>query len=574
MKNHSMATVIIILLTLGVVLFAGCINQETPKAGGSVVITGPAQNPVPVIEGTIKSAGDLILTQADFGQDYKVRSRVDNPDVLVNLTSHFPADWNQSKQDEYNILLQKKLEETKNYKKNGLIDFSTVYWTRTDSGGNNTGYGNTEAFVFTNTTNAALFFEKQSSDRCEMTPPNCFRSIQGLGDQALEWTGNGIVNAQYIVRINNAVVTASADHQAEALVAAEKIVVKARNAQSEQIQTPVTFEKPLLPPPSPTAIITTSDHDACSPVTITQTDGTQVTLPCQPHRIIVANANAAEMLIAIGAGDRIVGVTDSTQNVTYVMDKLPSVESIGNWQIPNIERILSLHPDVVIAYSSYKPKNLDQLTAVNITVISLDYYKLNQLPSDAREMGKLTGKTVEAEGYAQMVENATDLVAQRVHTIPPEQYPSTYFESYMDYTAASRGSGSDDMLKASGGKNIAGDTPSSSIKVSPEWVVSQKPEFVMKVVSSSETRSLAEIVQILNNRNGWDNIPAVQQTKVYAISNDVEYGPRAYIGLVYMAKILHPDVFRDIDPRKMLDEYARKYVAGADIETPVYPEPK
>lgn len=352
------------------------------------------------------------------------------------------------------------------------------------------------------------------------------------------------------------------------------VPVKTPSPESVQTLTPNSTSKTAIPTSMPLTPISSTYNGNCSPVTITQSDGTQVTLPCQPRRIIVTNANAAEMLIAIGAGDRIVGVTDSTENVTYIMDKLSGVEDIGNWQIPNIERILSLHPDVVIAYSSYKPKNLDQLTAVNITVVFLDCYKLNQLPSDARALGTLTGKTAEAESYAQMVENTTNLVAQRVHTIPPDQYPSAYFESYTDYTAASRGSGSDDMLKASGGKNIAGDTLYSSTQVSPEWVVSQKPDFVMKVVSSSETRSLAEIVQILKDRSGWNTIPAVQDNQVYAISNDVEYGPRAYIGLVYMAKILHPDVFRDVDPRKMLDEYAQKFVAEANIETPVYPAPK
>ena len=59
-----------------------------------------------------------------------------------------------------------------------------------------------------------------------------------------------------------------------------------------------------------------------------------VTLPCMPKRIVVTNSDAAEMLIAIGAGDRIVGVTDSTKNVSYIIKRIPDAESIGNWQVP------------------------------------------------------------------------------------------------------------------------------------------------------------------------------------------------------------------------------------------------
>ncbi len=315
----------------------------------------------------------------------------------------------------------------------------------------------------------------------------------------------------------------------------------------------------------------TRDTTTCTQVTITQTDGTLVTLPCRPERLIVANADAAELMIALGAADKIVGVTDSTLPVSYIMDKIPNATSIGNWQTPNVEQILALHPDAVITYSSYKPKNLDQLTAANITIISLDCYKLATLPSDARALGTLTGRSNAAEVYARMVEDTVAEVNTRVKTIPAGDYPSVYFESYTDYTAASNGSGSNEMLVAAGGKNIAGDSATASMQVSPEWVVARQPQYVMKVVSSSDTRPLADIVGALKNRSGWNTIPAVSNNRVYAFSNDLEYGPRAYIGLVYTAQLLHPDLFRDLHPKAMRDEYAAKYVSGTNTSVAVYP---
>ena len=314
-----------------------------------------------------------------------------------------------------------------------------------------------------------------------------------------------------------------------------------------------------------------SGPGVCTPVTITQTDGSLVTLSCHPQRLIVANADAAEMLIAFGAGDKIVGVTDSTLNVSYIMDKIPQAQSIGNWQTPNVEQILALHPDAVISYSSYKPKNLDQLTAANVTVISLDCYKLTTLPSDARALGALTGKSNEAEVYARMVEDTVAEVANRVKKIPTDNYPTVYFEGYTDYTASSNESGSGEMLIASGGENIAGDMIPASAQVSPEWVVAKQPQYVIKVVSSTNTIPLEEIVQNMKNRPGWDTIPAVQQDRVYAISSDIEYGPRAYIGLVYTAQLLHPDEFRDMHPRTMLNDYAGRYISGTNGTMMVYP---
>lgn len=308
-------------------------------------------------------------------------------------------------------------------------------------------------------------------------------------------------------------------------------------------------------------------------ITITQTDGKQVILPSRPERIIVTNSDAAEMLIALGAAESIVGVTETTKNVSYIMDKIPQAVSIGDWQTPNIERMLSLKPDAVISYASAKPKNLDQIRAANITIISLDCYRLPKLAADARAIGVLTGHEKRAEVYAQMVEDTTSLIMRRVAALPADQIPTVYFEGYSDFTAAGTGSGSDDLLMMAGGNNIAAGLSSSSPKVSAEWVVAQKPAYIMKVISAKETRPFSQIVQLMTTRTGWSTMPAVQQNRIYLFSNSVEYGPKSYIGLAYTAKILHPDLFTDIDPGSLLDDYAATYVAGTTSTVPVYPEP-
>ncbi|MEN6609783.1 MAG: ABC transporter substrate-binding protein [Methanoregulaceae archaeon] len=309
----------------------------------------------------------------------------------------------------------------------------------------------------------------------------------------------------------------------------------------------------------------------CTPVTIAQTDGTEVTLPCHPTRIIVANGNAAEMMIALGAQDRIVGVTQSTSNISYIMDKIPQAEIVGDWQVPNVEKMLALHPDVVIAYASSKPKNLDQLAAANITIIYLDCYRLSTLAHDARALGKLTGTSNEAEVYARMVEDTIAEVNGRVKKIPTGAIPEVYLESYTDFTASGPGSGSDEMLTLTGGKNIATDISTSSAKISTEWIVARQPDFIIKVISSSNQKPFSEIAAAMRNRTGWDTIPAVKNDRVYLFANDIQYGPRSYIGLVYMAQLLHPDVFRDMHPRQMLNEYAGRYVSGTNGTMIIYP---
>lgn len=321
-----------------------------------------------------------------------------------------------------------------------------------------------------------------------------------------------------------------------------------------------------------TAVVTSSGPAAsCTPVTITQTDGRQVTLPCKPRRIIVANANAAEMMIAIGAQDKIIGVTQSTTNVTYIMEKIPQAENVGDWQIPNVEKMLSLHPDAVIAYASSKPKNMDQLEAANITVIYLDCFRLSSLANDARALGTLTGQSNEAEVYARLVEDTIADVTLKVKKIPENEYPAVYSESYTDFTVSGPGSGADEMLTLAGGKNIGADISLQSAKVNTEWVVARQPDYIFKVISSTNMKPFSEIHTELMHRQGWNVIPAVRNDRVYLFANDIQYGPRSYIGLVYTAQTLHPDEFRDLHPRAMLNEYASRYVTGTNRTGMVYP---
>jgi len=329
-----------------------------------------------------------------------------------------------------------------------------------------------------------------------------------------------------------------------------------------------------IEPTHPIQETTAAPIPSGSGIVITQSDGKQVTLPARPERIIVTNSDAAEMLIALGAADTIVGITESTKNVSPVMDRIPHAESIGDWQTPNIEQMLALKPDVVISYASSKPKNLDQILAANITIVYLDCYRLPKLAQDARAIGTLTGHEVKAEVYAESVENTTALVMRRVSALSRDQLPDVYFEGYSDFTAAGTGSGSDELLMMAGGKNaIANFSTLTSPKVSAEWVVSENPDYIMKVVSSKETRPYAEIAEILKKRTGWDAIAAVKENRVYIFSSGISYGPKAYIGLAYMAKILHPDIFTDLNPDRMLDDYAGLYVPGTNTTKPVYPQP-
>jgi iron complex transport system substrate-binding protein len=311
---------------------------------------------------------------------------------------------------------------------------------------------------------------------------------------------------------------------------------------------------------------------------ITFADGNSnvLTIPETADRIISTNSDCTEMLIAIGAADKIVGVSDTVVNSPALTALLPpGVKSVGSWQTPSLETILELKPDVVICYTySTQPTNLDLLVAMNITIIALDCYKLGALESDARTLGVITGNTRQADDYANFFDNYLRLVKNRTSGLAPEQKPKVYWESYTDYSSVSGTSGGNIMIGMAGGNNVAGNYSASYPQVSAEWIVYQDPAYIFKSIAAANITSIDDFKRLQANtmgRPGFGLVDAVKSGHVYVMSGTLASGARSIIGLMYVAKILHPDLFADVDPQQALAEYAQKFLPGADKANYIYP---
>lgn len=310
---------------------------------------------------------------------------------------------------------------------------------------------------------------------------------------------------------------------------------------------------------------TNPSPEKTGPRSVTDSAGTIITLDKPAERIVVVNGNAAELLFALGAGDRIVGVSEAVRTNPTLSGRLAAIPSIGDWQSPSIEEILALHPDLVIAYASSRPKNLDQIVKTGITIAAIDCYRLDTLAGDARALGTLTGTEEKAAKYISFLNRTTDLVRERISTIPPQERPRVYFESYSDYAGQGPGTGSDTLLTCAGGRNILSSLPSGSVKVSGEWIVAENPDIFLKVLSPDKFRETgADVREKILARPGMENITAVRNGKFYILINDITYGPRSFAGLVILARIFYPDRFADLDPAVLVREYEKDFFPGSD----------
>jgi len=329
--------------------------------------------------------------------------------------------------------------------------------------------------------------------------------------------------------------------------------------------------------PSPSASVTspTSSTQSTS-VTFMDSTGSRVTLPNTADRIVATDSDVLEMLIAIGAANKVVGVDDyDAKNMPLLMAQLsPNVTDIGDWQAPDVETLLALKPDAVICYSgANQPQNYNQIVGANISIIQLDCYKINNLSHDALALGTITGNTQQATSYAGFFDQYISMVENRTSNLTVANKPTVYWEEGTDLSAAGPGSGGDDMINLAGGINIAGNLSTQYPMVDSEWIVSQNPDYIIKTPYENPANSSAfnALISAIDARPGMANVNATKNSDVYVLSSDLAYGPRSVVGLIYTAKILHPDLFKDVDPASVLTTYAQSFLQGSDRGTFIYP---
>ena len=305
-------------------------------------------------------------------------------------------------------------------------------------------------------------------------------------------------------------------------------------------------------------------------VVVTQINGEVFTLDHPAERIVLINSNAAEMLYVMGAADKVVGVSQSIADHAELGPLFAHAVSVGKWDVPDIETIGSLSPDVMIAFSTSKPLNADAIAAAGIPICYIDCYKPTTIAADVAALGVLTGNSGKAEEFISFYTGVLDAAANATAGISFS--PSVYCEGYTDYSGQAKGSGMDLLIARAGGRNVlTQEMGATSPKVSPEWLVAENPDVLIKVLSVKSMENAADQYAAFIGRTGFANLDAVFENRTYMIRNDIAYGPRTFAGAVAVAKMLHPKAAASLSVRAVLDEYNTRFGLNVSAGEVVYP---
>lgn len=134
----------------------------------------------------------------------------------------------------------------------------------------------------------------------------------------------------------------------------------------------------------------------------------------------------------------------------------------------------------------------------------------------------------------------------------------------------------------SGCENIFGDLALSYTDVDLERVIERNPEIVIKLCGAGDknfggydeddTSEMEALRDAVASRPGWDAIDAAKNDQVYVLSNYILGGAQHFIGVAYLAKLFHPDLFAELDPVAVHREYLTRF-QGLELQgVYIYPE--
>jgi ABC-type Fe3+-hydroxamate transport system substrate-binding protein len=233
-------------------------------------------------------------------------------------------------------------------------------------------------------------------------------------------------------------------------------------------------------------------------------------------RIVSLGPSSTEILYTLGAGDRIVGRSRWDRWPAEVL----AIPEAGDAIRPSVERVLALHPDLVVIYAATDNRSAaDALTRAGIPVVALRIDRIDQYLAAVRLLGRFSGTQARADSIAERLRAELDEVRRQGARA---ERPTVFLPAW-DAPLMTLGSGSflSELVEIAGGRNLYGDRSEPSLTISMEDVVRRDPDIVLTgPVSAARIRS----------DPAWRVLRAVREGRVLAYDTTLVSQPSTRLG--------------------------------------------
>ncbi len=311
-------------------------------------------------------------------------------------------------------------------------------------------------------------------------------------------------------------------------------------------------------------------------ITLIDSYDNEVRLKKPIKKIVVHDMGSALASIrALDAQDLIIACNSYVKkNATFFPEfsKLPIISEES--QAVDSELILQLQPDFILS----RPFYYQQLGDVIISEIPVVQLSFNSIES-YKKLGAILDKDVEATEFINWIKSYTDIIDSRISKLDKEEYKSVFAYYGGEYgmsdpppygTFGKDNALRNELINRAGGISISADIKGDWISVDPEWIIEKNPPIIIRecyVYKSNpelgygindDTNAKILINSILNEQVAFESCDAIKNKDVHLIYGDL-IEDSWFISLVYLAKWFHPDLFSDLNPEKMHQEYLTRF---------------
>ncbi|MDR3161582.1 MAG: cobalamin-binding protein [Spirochaetaceae bacterium] len=269
------------------------------------------------------------------------------------------------------------------------------------------------------------------------------------------------------------------------------------------------------------------------PLTMRDAAGRTVTISALPRRIVSLSPAVTEILFAIGAGDRVVGVTEYC-NYPPETAKIPKVGGFSGITV-NLEQIAVLRPDLVILSAFMHDRLFPLLERLSILNFAVEPRSFEEVYRTIETLGALTGRE---EAARAVVAQMRATIARAGERRGSRERPGVFWElSDEPLMTAGGGTFISEAIYLGGGRNIFEDLAIEWPTVSVEQVLLRRPAWIIAGDDHGKSIEPAQLAR----RPGWQGIPAVRNGRVATVSADslYRYGPRLADAVLAISTILY-----------------------------------
>ena len=269
-------------------------------------------------------------------------------------------------------------------------------------------------------------------------------------------------------------------------------------------------------------------------------------LPTPPARIVSTTPSITEMLFAVGLGDRVVGVTTYCRYPAEARSRT----KIGTFAQPDLERIVSLSPDLVVVENNGLGLRA-KIERLNLRVLEVKHGSVGEV-FDAVGKIAVAGGVPEA-GAKRTASIRAGLDGIRVRNKGRPLTTMAFIVGRDPGTArgiiaAGPGSYLSEIITIAGGRNVFDNAVAAYPKVSAESVLATNPEVIvdMAEMASGEALTDAQRAAVVKLWSVYPTLRAVRERRVFPVSSDVFVvaGPRMVEAAREFSKMLHPEMPR------------------------------